>query len=379
MKKLLRRYFHSRFYAILAATFQPLLPLVLLGTYAQALLVAAFSRNGFFTEVFALKSWLPGYPLIRQGLSMLTAYTLGLLGLLTAIFAARAVARRNPTLAMLVAGIGFLILNTTRLAMLGPGLGLGGLLLGLLFGLLIGWLLNLPWARFTASLIIIAAVVIRLGLNALAVGEISPSFTSVPHGGAGVLLAVLANSVLAWFGLTPLIDPLSPLLTGPTATANLTAVLAHKTVPYLTTIGTLYRPFALFGGVGGTLGLIIAILLVDRRRAKRQLAKWSLFPGLVNLNLPLLVGYPLLLNPFMLLPLTLAPLAATALAWVALHLHLMTAAVYHVPATTPGPMLAWLATNGNWPALILAVICLAASVAIYWPFVKMLEEVAPDV
>lgn len=379
MKKLLHRYFHSRFYAILTATFQPLLPLVLLGTYAQALLVAAFSRNGFFTEVFGLKSWLPGYALIRQGLSMLTAYTLGLLGLLTAIFAARAVARRNPTLAMLVAGIGFLVLNTTRLAMLGPGLGLGGLLLGLLFGMLIGWLLNLPWARFTASLIIIAAVVIRLGLNALAVGEISPSFTSVPHGDAGVLLAVLANSVLAWFGLTPLIDPLSPLLTGPTATANLTAVLAHKTVPYLTTIGTLYRPFALFGGVGGTLGLIVAILLVDRRRAKRQLAKWSLVPGLVNLNLPLLVGYPLLLNPFMLIPFTLAPLAATALAWVALHLHLMTAAVYHVPATTPGPMLAWLATNGNWPALIVAVICLATSVAIYWPFVKMLEEVAPDV
>ncbi|WP_338217495.1 PTS transporter subunit EIIC [Lacticaseibacillus salsurivasis] len=379
MKKLLHRYFHSRFYAILTATFQPLLPLVLLGTYAQALLVAAFSRNGFFTEVFALKSWLPGYALIRQGLSMLTAYTLGLLGLLTAIFAARAVARRNPTLAMLVAGIGFLILNTTRLAMLGPGLGLGGLLLGLLFGLLIGWLLNLPWARFTASLIIIAAVVIRLGLNALAVGEISPSFTSVPHGGAGVLLAVLANSVLAWFGLTPLIDPLSPLLTGPTATANLTAVLANKTVPYLTTVGTLYRPFALFGGVGGTLGLIIAILLMDRRRTKRQLAKWSLVPGLVNLNLPLLVGYPLLLNPLLLIPFTLAPLAATALAWVALHLQLMTAAVYHVPATTPGPMLAWLATNGNWPALIVAFVCLAASVAIYWPFVKMLEEVAPDV
>jgi PTS system cellobiose-specific IIC component len=374
MNKLLQNYFHSRFYQILKATFQPLLPLILLGTWAQALLVSVFSRTGFFALVFGIKSWLPGYTLIRQGLTMLTAYSLGLLGLLTAIFAARAVAQRNATLAMIVAGIGFLILNTTRLAMLGPGLGMAGLLLGFLFGMAGGWLLNLPWQRFTASLIIIATVASRLGLNALAVAEISPTFASVPHGGSGALLAALANSVLSWFGLTPLIDPLSPLLTGPTATANISATLAHESLPFLSTIGTLYRPYALFGGVGATLGLIIAILLFDHRRSKRQLAKWSLVPGLVNLNLPLILGYPLLLNPLMLIPFTLAPLASMGIAWLALHLHLMAAAVYTVPATTPGPMIAWLATNGNWPALIVAGICLAASVAIYWPFVKMLEE-----
>ena len=124
MKKLLQNYFNSRFYGVLNATFQPLLPLILLGTWAQALLVSVFSRDGFFAQVFGIKSWLPGYTPIRQGLTMLTAYSLGLLGLLTAIFAARAVARRSPTLAMLVAGIGFLVLNTTRLAMLGPGLGM---------------------------------------------------------------------------------------------------------------------------------------------------------------------------------------------------------------------------------------------------------------
>jgi PTS system cellobiose-specific IIC component len=374
MKKLLQNYFNSRFYGVLNATFRPLLPLILLGTWAQALLVSVFARDGFFAQVFSIKSWLPGYTPIRQGLTMLTAYSLGLLGLLTAIFAARAIARRSPTLAVLVAGIGFLVLNTTRLAMLGPGLGMAGLLLGLLFGMLVGWLLNLPWPRFTASLIVIVTVAIRLGLNALAVAEISPTFTSVPRGGSGVLLSALANSVLSWLGLTPLIDPLSPLLTGPTATANLTATLAHKTVPFLSTIGTLYRPYALFGGVGMTLGLLIAILLFDHRRSKRWLAKWSLVPGLVNLNLPLVLGYPILINPLMLIPFTLAPLVSMAIAWVALHLHLMTAAVYHVPATTPGPMIAWLATNGNWPALIVAMLCLAASVAIYWPFVKMLEE-----
>lgn len=374
MNKLLQNYFNSRFYRVLTATFQPLLPLVLLGTWAQALLVSVFSRDGFFAQVFGVKSWLPGYTLIRQGLEMLTAYSLGLLGLLTAIFAARAAARRNPTLAMIVAGVGFLVLNTTRLAMLGPGLGMAGLLLGFLFGMLVGWLLNLPWPKFTASLIIIAAVCIRLGLNALAVTEISPTFGSIPRGGQGMLLAVLANSILSWFGLSAPIDALSPILTGPIATANLTATLAHKTLPHLSTIGTLYRPYALFGGVGMTLGLIIAILLTDHRRSKRQLAKWSLVPGLVNLNLPLVLGYPLLLNPLMLIPFTFAPLVSMGIAWVALHLHLMAAAVYHVPATTPGPMIAWLATNGNWPALIVAVLCLLVSAVIYWPFVKMLEE-----
>jgi len=45
--------------------------------------------------------------------------------------------------------------------------------------------------------------------------------------------------------------------------------------------------------------------------------------------------------------------------------------VYSVPSSTPGPLIAFLGTNGNWVALIVSMICLVVSTLIYIPFVKM--------
>ncbi|KIO96239.1 cellobiose-specific PTS system IIC component [Levilactobacillus brevis] len=41
-------------------------------------------------------------------------------------------------------------------------------------------------------------------------------------------------------------------------------------------------------------------------------------------------------------------------------------------AGTPAPLLAHLGTGGNWRAFALALVDLAISTAIYWPFLKWL-------
>jgi PTS system cellobiose-specific IIC component len=348
----------------LQQTFHPLMPVVLLGTAAQALLLSVFSTTGFFSEVFNLSKWLPGFNLLHDGLSLLTNYTIGLLGLLTAIFAARAITHREPQLAAIIAGIGYLILNTSHMTTFGPNIGVSGLLFGLLFGGLVGWCVDhLPKTLITAGTLLITTVT-RLSWDHLMTAHVLAF--NAPR--SSWLLPL--NSMIGWQGLPTPIDAMMPMLTGTKATANLNATLAHHPLPNPISIGTIYRPYAMFGGVGMTLGLVVAILLVDHRLEKRRLAWWSLPMSLVNLNLPLLLDYPILLQPLMLIPFICAPLASCAIAWSALTLHLMNAAVYQVPATTPGVMIAWLSTDGNWPALIVAILCLVVSVLIYLPFVK---------
>ncbi|WP_164509919.1 PTS sugar transporter subunit IIC [Lacticaseibacillus porcinae] len=348
----------------LQQTFHPLMPVVLIGTAAQAMLFSVFSTTGFFAEIFNLSKWLPGFRLLHDGFGLLTTYTIGLLGLLTAIFAARAITHREAQHAAIIAGIAYLILNTSRMTNFGPNIGVSGLLFGLLFGSLVGWWFNhLPKAFATVSTLLLT-IVTRLSWDHATATHVLAF--NAPRG--SWLLPL--NSLFGWLGLPTPIDVMMPMLTGTKATANLNAALAHHPLPNPMTIGTIYRPYAMFGGVGMTLGLLIAILLVDQRVNKRRLAWWSLPMSLVNLNLPLLLGYPILLQPLMLIPFVCAPLASCAIAWSALALHFMSAAVYQVPATTPGVMIAWLSTDGNWPALLVTILCLVVSVLIYLPFVK---------
>ncbi|MFD1484466.1 PTS transporter subunit EIIC [Lacticaseibacillus baoqingensis] len=381
MSKFCQRYYHSRFYHVVTATFAALMPLILIGTGAQALLLSIFSRDGFFAVIFDLAHWVPGFVQIHIGLGLIVTYTLGLSGLLAAVFAARAASADQPRWAALTSGVGWLILNTSPLTSFGPNLGLDGLLPGLIFGAGCGWLFaHLRKPQWLAPVLLVLAAALRVGITTLAKNGSTLVLTAWPAALTGATshwslhtgLVALINSGLGWLGLPTPIPALAPMMTSATATANLHAALANRAIPYPNTLGTLYRPFALFGGVGMTLALVIAILLVDRRPAKRRLAYFSLAPSLVNLNWPLLLGYSVVLEPVLLVPFFLAPLAATGIAWLALHWHLMAPAVYQVPATTPGPLLAWLATNGNWPALVVALLGLAVAVAIYLPFVKML-------
>lgn len=367
MQKLAKTYYHSRIYRVVTATFQPLLPLVFIGTWAQALLLSAFVPEGFFAQVFELAKWWPAYQICHEGLALLSTYTIGLLGILSAIFAARAEAQTTDSRPTLVAGIGFLMLNTNRLGTFGPNVGVSGIFWGLLFGVIVGMQFKNTASWWRAGAILIATASLRLSLNHFTTSSL---YFSLPRGGSHKILLMLINSVAAWIGLPAPIDPLAPMLTGTAATANLNTALAHHALPHLLTIGTLYRPYAMFGGVGATLGLVIALLIVAKQH--RRLAWWSLPLGLLNYNLPLMIGLPILFNPVMLVPFIAAPLTTSAIAWVALHFHLIAASVYQVPATTPGLMIAWLTTDGNWPALIVTGLCLVVSILIYLPFVRLM-------
>jgi len=88
-----------------------------------------------------------------------------------------------------------------------------------------------------------------------------------------------------------------------------------------------------------------------------------------------MTGIPVLFNIIFLIPFILAPLSNMLMAALAITLHLMPPSVYPVPIGTPGPLIAFIGTNGSWQALGFSVLAVIISVYIYIPFVKMAAKV----
>lgn len=135
----------------------------------------------------------------------------------------------------------------------------------------------------------------------------------------------------------------------------------------------LYDIFVLFGGAGGTLGLLAAIFLVAKDGPQLRIAQLSMLPACFNINESVLYGLPCVLNPLYLIPFLVVPFALVALTLTATHLGLITIHSAPLPWTTPPLISGWLIT-GSWKGTALQLIELGCSTLIYLPFVKRSEE-----
>lgn len=141
-------------------------------------------------------------------------------------------------------------------------------------------------------------------------------------------------------------------------------------IPFPVTWGGLNDAFANYGGSGCTLGLIIAIFLFSKAKDQRDIAKLSFAPGLFNINESVIFGLPIVLNPIYIVPFILTPIVNTMIGYFAVIVFkIIPPVAYGVPWTTPGPLIPFLGTGGNWMALLIGILCLGVSVVIYAPFV----------
>ena len=129
-----------------------------------------------------------------------------------------------------------------------------------------------------------------------------------------------------------------------------------------------YQWFIYIGGSGTTIGLAILLLLRSRSQYAKTLGKVAFVPALFNINEPMIFGCPIILNPVLLIPFVLNPIICAIIAWIATELGLVNRVVASVPWTLPGPIGAFLATNGDIRALILNVLLIILSILIYLPF-----------
>jgi cellobiose PTS system EIIC component len=136
-----------------------------------------------------------------------------------------------------------------------------------------------------------------------------------------------------------------------------------------------FSAFVRMGGSGGTLSLILALLLVSRTARARKLAVLMLLPALFNVNEPLLFGLPLVLNPVYAIPFVLTPVLQILIAYVAIVAHVMPHTTHSVAWTTPA-LYSGYAVTGSVSGTVVQMLCLSAGAAIYAPFVRLAEYLA---
>lgn len=136
---------------------------------------------------------------------------------------------------------------------------------------------------------------------------------------------------------------------------------------------TFIETFAYIGGSGSSLCLILAWFLVSRRATTDPLIKFSLLPGLFNINEVLVFGLPILFNPVYFLPFLFVPVINILLAYFAIDGGLVPPVAHPVNWTTPPLMNAYLAT-GSISGIILQLLNLVIGTALYLPFVRLHEK-----
>ncbi|MEB6632845.1 PTS sugar transporter subunit IIC [Kluyvera cryocrescens] len=189
-----------------------------------------------------------------------------------------------------------------------------------------------------------------------------------------VLLSVLVCQVLWFAGIHGAL-----IVTGimnPFWMANLSinqaAMAAGEVIPHIYVQG-FWDHYLLIGGVGSTLPLAF-LLLRSKAIHLRTIGRMGVVPGLFNINEPILFGAPIIMNPLFFLPFVLVPMVNATLAWFALDLDLVSRVVSMTPWTTPAPIGASWAANWSFSPVILCLMCMVTSAAMYLPFLKAYEK-----
>ncbi len=153
--------------------------------------------------------------------------------------------------------------------------------------------------------------------------------------------------------------------------AQNTEALAHGlALPHIVTVSTFLFIFP--GGAGATLPLVL-LLLRSKVRRTRRVALATLAPTVFNANEPLMFGLPLVSNPYLSLPFVIAPLTLAVITWEAIHLGLVARPALYIPSSVPLPFSVLLATK-DWRAAVLIAVNVLVALAIYAPFVRLLDR-----
>lgn len=133
--------------------------------------------------------------------------------------------------------------------------------------------------------------------------------------------------------------------------------------------------FVLMGGCGTTICLLIALLAFSRNRARRRLGLTAALPMLFNINELMVFGLPIVFNPIMLIPFLAVPLVCYSVSYLAAFTGIVPiiGSATEVYWTTP-VLLGGFKACGSVRGLLLQLFLVLLGVAIYFPFVRLLDR-----
>lgn len=194
----------------------------------------------------------------------------------------------------------------------------------------------------------------------------------------GLSVIVVLNS-LFWFaglhGGNIVNSVIKPVLLA-NLDANRTAYQAGEALPNIFT-SVFVDNFVFIGGGGATIGLVIAMFYLARKKnASKQMKTLSpvtFLPGLFNINEPTMFGIPIVLNVLLLIPFVLAPIINLYIAWGAMASGLVPL-TYTDPGWTMPPVISGLLATGSIKGAILQVLLIIIDVLLYLPFIMSIEK-----
>ena len=402
------------FFRVAQRTFAVLMPIATVGAFFQVLQDSVFAPESFiynlfdFDKIMSDRFWDIGTSLSQCVVEVI----FGLFCLFTVYFSASFTAkiyRKDATMAGISATTSLLVMAylfqlglTGRISLLSGGyLGFQyaffALLLGYGVGQVFHWLgadyepVNYEHTKLVQdraikalkpTLVTVIGGVIIGGILYAAISKVKANFslstmTSAVENSNNLLLTVPSTalaSFLSWLGLEEPILRLSNVETSAAATANLTYVMRRGSIwriPYPYLGGSLISTYGVMGGCAVVLALAVAILIWGRRKEPETVAKMNLWPLLFSSSRGFLVGLPVILNPIYVIQLVFVPVVNMLIAALAISLHIVPTPVYPILTGTPGPLVPFFATNGNWPTLIFSIFLFCLDVVLMIPAIKL--------
>lgn len=402
------------FFRVAQRTFAVLMPIATVGAFFQVLQDSVFAPESFiynlfdFDRIMSDRFWDIGTSLSQCVVEVI----FGLFCLFTVYFSASFTAkiyRKDATMAGISALTSLLVMVylfqlglTGRISLITGGyLGFQytffALLLGYGVGQVFHWLgadyepVNYEHTKLVQdraikalklTLVTVIGGVIIGGILYAAISKVKANFslsamTSTVENSNNLFITVPSTalaSFLSWLGIEEPILRLSNVETSAAATANLTYVMRRGSIwkiPYPYLGGSLISTYGVMGGCAVVLALAVAILIRGRRKEPETVAKMNLWPLLFSSSRGFLVGLPVILNPIYVIQLILVPVVNMLIAALAIFLHIVPTPVYPILTGTPGPLVPFFATNGNWPTLIFSIFLFFLDVVMMIPAVKL--------
>ncbi|WP_412988985.1 PTS transporter subunit EIIC [Pediococcus siamensis] len=366
-----------------------------------------FHRNGILEVALNLHESLPGFDDLAYLLKSTNNLTFITVSLLLAFFTAEKFFELRTGIShQYLAGITSLFIYFLLIVETASGLDLpqitavaSNLLIPILIGLLTGFCYSLLshqnspristhyWAT-THLIFIFTGIILLVGALSFAIyqTQLFPSYLyqqaqNIVQAGnhpnlGSILLATFIHNVGHYIGIisTFAADAGNHFSA---EGANLAYLAQHHKlwkIPYPINIKSLYDSYGAIGGNGMLLGLVGSILVRVKAQRIRLVAQLTLGQVIFDQNEALMFGIPILFNPLLLIPFLLAPFVTMTLGYLAISFHLVPAAAYVIPYATPSILRAFLGTNGNYLALTLSLLCCLVSGAIYYPFIRLLDQ-----
>lgn len=397
--------------------FVQIFPLTFVGSMVICINVVLLSSTGFLGQ-FVVKV-IPNLDDFQAILAPVSTGTIDLMSIFIVFLTARNMAeeyKADGLKAGLVSVASFFILYPPKVEGMVDGsyLGANGIFVAIIVGLLVGFSfskfskidrlkIKMPdqvppevsksfsIALPSAIIIIITSIIAYFismiepqGLNALIYSMLQAPIQSL---GATVYtpLILIFLAMIFWSVRIHGTFTVSPIYIAVYASMNIAnisyAADAGTTVgsPYPMTWFALFENYGSIGGTGNTLALIVAILILSRRKGWRRddytkTAKIGLIPGMFCINEPIIFGLPIVLNPILVIPFILSPIVSMGLGALMIASGLVPPGTLDVGWTTPQPIKAFLSASGSWPTALSVCIVFVICVLIYMPFVYIANK-----